>query len=59
MNMKIEDHLSEEQKRKLKYKSGKKKKKTKKKEEKVDWVEIMGTNMQTLRRGKGGAMRRR
>lgn len=23
-----------------------------------DWKEVMGTNMQTLRRGKGGAMRR-
>jgi hypothetical protein len=57
--MKIRDHLSEEQKKKLNYKSEKKEKTSPVKNEKVDWAEIMGTNMQTLRRGKGGAMRRR
>jgi Fe-S cluster assembly ATPase SufC len=55
--MKIRDHLSEEQKKKLNYKPKKKQKSMK--EEKVDWADIMGTNRQTLRRGKGGAMKRR
>jgi hypothetical protein len=59
--MKIRDHLSEEQKKKLNYKPDKKEKKksSNKRKEKIDWADIMGTNRQTLRRGKGGAMKRR
>ena len=51
--MKFADHLKKQQKKQLDT--------TRKenKNEKINWSEIMGTNMQTLRRGKGGAMRRK
>jgi DNA-binding transcriptional regulator YiaG len=52
--MKIEDHLSERQKKAIDT--------IRKKNEQLsqqDWLEIMGTNKQTLRRGKGGAMKRK
>jgi DNA-binding transcriptional regulator YiaG len=52
MNMKIEDHLSKRQKKVIDT--------IRKKNEELsqqDWLEIMGTNKQTLKRGKGGAYR--
>lgn len=49
--MKIRDHLTTEQFRQLE-KMGKRK-------EKVNWKDIMGTNRQTLKRGRGGAMKRK
>jgi DNA-binding transcriptional regulator YiaG len=54
MNMKIEDHLSKRQKKVIDT--------IRKKNEELsqqDWLEIMGINKQTLKRGKGGAMRRK
>lgn len=46
--MKLADHLSEEQKKKLRNKF--------KKQERVNWIDIMGMNKQKLRRKKGGAL---
>jgi hypothetical protein len=64
--MKIEDHLSKEQKQQLKKmvdsssKNKKSKPKKKKpKQEKVNWKEIMGMNRDIYGRGPGGAMRRK
>jgi len=49
--MKVKNHLNTEQLRHLE-KMGKRK-------EKVNWKDIMGTNRQTLKRGRGGAMKRK
>jgi len=49
--MKIKNHLNTDQLRHLE-KMGKCK-------EKVNWKDIMGTNRQTLKRGRGGAMKRK
>ncbi|MGE6894460.1 hypothetical protein [Priestia flexa] len=49
--MKIRDYLKTEQFRQLE--------KMKQCKEKVDWKEIMGMNRQTLKRGRGGAMKRK
>lgn len=64
--MKLSDHLSKSTKAQLKnikVTLPKKKKKTNKpkpkKEEKVDWADIMGSNNRGMKRGKGGAMRRK
>jgi len=71
--MRLEDHLNDKQKKQLnkirvslpkpknkkKNKDNNKSSTAKKKEEKVDWVDIMGMNRDTYRRGKGGAMRRK
>ncbi len=58
--MKLADHLNANQKEQLNKIKAKKRKRTKKKKpEKVDWAEIMGTNRDTYRRGKGGAIRRK
>lgn len=48
--MKMSDALHKEQ---------KKKPNDKDQDEKINWSEIMGTNRQRLKRGKGGAMRRK
>lgn len=63
--MKIADHLNRDTKDKLNHiskpnkKVKKRKRSSKKKEERIDWHDIMGTNRQTLKRSKGGAMRRK
>jgi hypothetical protein len=65
MKLKIADLLCKEDKQKLNQaKSPKKKHKHKKKmfrppikEEKIDWLDIMGTKNRGLQRGKGGAWR--
>lgn len=64
--MKLSDHLSKTTRKQLENikvslpkKQIKKSKPNPKKEEKVDWVEIMGMNRDTYRRGKGGAIRRK
>ncbi|MFL0495734.1 hypothetical protein [Priestia megaterium] len=49
--MKIKNHLHTEQLRHLE-KMGKRK-------EKVNWKDVMGMNRQTLKRGRGGAMKRK
>lgn len=49
--MKIRDYLKTEQFRQLE--------KMKQRKEKVNWKDIMGTNRQTLKRGRGGAMKRK
>ena len=49
--MKVKNHLNTEQLSHLE-KMGKPK-------EKVNWKDIMGTNRQTLKRGRGGAMKRK
>lgn len=49
--MEIKNHLHIDQLRHLE-KMGKRK-------EKVNWKDIMGTNRQTLKRGRGGAMKRK
>lgn len=49
--MKVKNHLNTDQLRHLE-KMGKRK-------EKVNWKDIMGTNRQTLKRGRGGAMKRK
>ncbi|WP_257063461.1 hypothetical protein [Priestia megaterium] len=49
--MKVKNHLNTDQLRHLE-KMGKPK-------EKVNWKDIMGTNRQTLKRGRGGAMKRK
>jgi len=49
--MKIKNHLNTEQLSHLE-KMGKYK-------EKINWRDIMGTNKQTLKRGRGGAMKRK
>ncbi|QSF35827.1 hypothetical protein ICR95_22165 [Priestia megaterium] len=51
IGMKVKNHLNTEQLRHLE-KMGKRK-------EKVNWKDIMGTNRQTLKRGRGGAMKRK
>ncbi len=51
IEMKVENHLNTDQLRHLE-KMGKRK-------EKVNWKDIMGTNRQTLKRGRGGAMKRK
>lgn len=62
--MKLSEHLNKDTKKQLNQivkpnKKVKKRKRTsKKKEEHIDWNDIMGTNKQTLKRGKGGAWRR-
>jgi hypothetical protein len=56
--MRIVDHLSEEQLKKLKVKKSKEPAPKKKHHEFVDWSDIMGVNRDTYRR-KGGAIRRR
>jgi len=61
--MRVAEHLNKTQINKLdklkKCNPSKKKQSPKRKqEERVDWIDIMGTNRQTLKRGKGGAMRR-
>ena len=56
--MRIEDHLSKQQKSQLNTMRHKKEHKPKKpKEEKVDWSDIMGSNNRGMKRGKRGAMR--
>jgi hypothetical protein len=64
--MRIADHLSEQQKKQLNNLRPKntdsrnmnKDKKLKRiKEEKIDWHDMMGSNRQILKRGKGGAWR--
>lgn len=47
--MKLRDHLTDDQKRKLNRMA--------KKKEKVNWHEIMGVNRDTYKRGKGGAFK--
>jgi hypothetical protein len=60
IEMKIVDHLSEDQLEKLNYRNKKQPEQKKKvHHEKVDWEEIMGTKRDTFRRSKGGAIRRR
>lgn len=49
--MKIRDRLKTEQFRQLE--------KMKQRKEKVDWKEIMGMNKQTLKRSRGGAMKKK
>lgn len=49
--MKIKNHLHTDQLRHLE-KMGKRK-------EKVNWKDVMGMNRQTLKRGRGGAMKRK
>jgi len=49
--MKIKNHLNTDQLRHLE-KMGKRK-------EKVNWKDVMGINRQTLKRGRGGAMKRK
>ncbi|MGZ0131874.1 hypothetical protein ACXKZH_07120 [Priestia megaterium] len=49
--MKIKNHLNTDQLRQLE-KMGKRK-------EKVNWKDVMGMNRQTLKRGRGGAMKRK
>lgn len=57
--MRLSDHLNEKQRKHLdKFKQQPNKKK-KKKPEKIDWNELMGTNRDIFRRGKGGAIRRK
>ena len=59
MTMRLSDHLNEKQRKHLdKFKQQPNKKK-KKKPEKIDWNELMGTNRDIFRRGKGGAIRRK
>ncbi|MDC7762461.1 hypothetical protein POL82_03140 [Priestia aryabhattai] len=49
--MKVKNHLNTEQLSHLE--------KMAKPKEKVNWKNIMGTNRQTLKRGRGGAMKRK
>ncbi|VXC07555.1 conserved hypothetical protein [Bacillus sp. 349Y] len=56
--MKIVDHLSEEQLKKLNVKRKEPAAPKKKHHESVDWNDIMGVNRDTYKR-KGGAIRRR
>jgi hypothetical protein len=49
--MEIRNHLNAEQLKHLE--------KMKQRKEKVDWRELMGMNKQTLKRGRGGAMKRK
>ncbi|PAK49996.1 hypothetical protein CHH47_12565 [Priestia megaterium] len=51
IDMKVKNHLNTEQLSHLE-KMGKRK-------EKINWKDIMGTNRQTLKRGRGGAMKRK
>ncbi len=51
IDIKVKNHLNTDQLRHLE-RMGKRK-------EKVNWKDIIGTNRQTLKRGRGGAMRRR
>lgn len=51
--MKISDHLKKQQNKQLDTM------RKANKDEKINWSEMMNMNMQTLRRGKGGAMRRK
>lgn len=51
--MKISAHLKKQQKKQLDTM------RKANKDESINWAEMMNTNMQTLRRGKGGAMRRK
>ncbi|SET85862.1 hypothetical protein SAMN05216389_1443 [Oceanobacillus limi] len=55
MNMKVADHLSREQHKKLKRMKDYKKKR--KRNEKVNWHDLMGMNRDTYKRGRGGAIR--
>lgn len=63
--MKLSDHLNKDTKVKLSqiHKPNKKAKKRnhtpKKKEERIDWSDLMGMNRQTLKRGKGGVMKKK
>ncbi|WP_176481827.1 hypothetical protein [Paucisalibacillus globulus] len=50
--MKLADHLSKEQRKKLNKHRHKKQQK-----EKVNWHDIMGVNRDTYKRGRGGAYR--
>ena len=51
IEMKVKNHLNTDQLRHLE--------KMEKRKEKVNWKDIMGTNRQTLKRGRGGAMKRK
>jgi hypothetical protein len=61
IEMKIVDHLSEDQLKKLNHNKKHQPEVNKRKavHENVDWEEIMGTKRDTFRRSKGGAIRRR
>jgi hypothetical protein len=56
--MRIEDHLSKEQKQQLNNIGKKKKQKRKRKQAKVNWKEIMGVYRDTYER-RNGAVRRK
>lgn len=55
--MKLSDHLTKEQQRKLNQKI--KPQRKRKRKENIDWKDIMGMNRDTFKRGKGGAIRRK